>query len=304
MNSPSSGAVTLGLALNILENLNYTQDGFGSVLHVKAILNALALAFADRNAYLGDADWVNIPIAGLLDKQYAKLRSTLINATRAIIDVAPGRPAGAPPPDLTVPEEGNHTSSFSIIDQFGNVLVCTTTIQDEWGNKNVVPGRGFILNNELTDFSSSGNNAIMGGQSLRRTALPPDNSTLGGKRPRSSMTPSIIFKDGEPIIGLGSPGGTAIIGAVYQVILNFLDYRMDPKKAVDSPRGFSSNTPSWRLEEGLMTTDMINKLTEYGVGIVNNTAIGVVAVVTVSNGNYNASHDFRRGNGLELVVNE
>jgi len=289
---------TIGEALNILENLHYTVDGWDSLTRFLYFLNAMSLSFADRNAYTGDADWVNVPIAGLLDKQYALERSRLVNTSVGIYNAPPGKPPGASEPDFSIPEEGMHTTSFSIIDNWGNMLVCTSTIQDECGSGYVVPGRGFILNNELTDFSLSGNNQIVGGIKKRRTALPPLDNTMVGKRPRSSMSPTIIFKDGVPIYGLGSPNGVRIISAVAQVILNIIDWGMDIQTAVDLPRVHTANDNIWMVESGL--TKYISQFSPTYVPYVNVIPIGVVAIVENKDGIYNAASDLRRPGSLAV----
>jgi gamma-glutamyltranspeptidase/glutathione hydrolase len=175
---------------------------------------------------MADADWVDVPLEGLIDKAYAELRSQLVNSSAVhgptisfvadlqVADIAaPGHPQGAQGIfGDTGDRESTHTTHFSIADPYGNVASVTSTINEEFGNGLVVPGLGFLLNNELTDFSSTGRNKPEGGKRPRKTALPPDNLSLGGKRPRSSMTPTIITKDGNPRLLVGSPGGSSIIG--------------------------------------------------------------------------------------------
>jgi len=225
----------------------------------------------------------------------------MVNDSVGLYFVPPGNPPGAPAPDFSYTDEGFHTTSFSIIDNSGNMLVCTSTIQNELGSNYVVPGRGFFLNNELTDFSTAeGINQIMGGRKYRRTALPPLNSTLGGKRPRSSMTPTIVFKDGKPCFGLGSPNGQRIIGAVIQVLLNILDWKMDIQTAVNNPRVFSSNTATWNVEPGF--NKYMSLLSPQYIPVAsNNSNIGVVAVVEDAGGIYHAAADSRRPASLSIA---
>jgi len=274
------------------------KDGFDSLSRIVYYLNSMALSFADRNAYTADADWENIPVDGLLDKEYALERSKLVNISRGIYNAPPGNPPGAPEPDFTPSEEGLDTTSFSILDDFGNMLVCTSTLQSALGSRLVVPGRGFFLNNELTDFANSGINKIVGGRTSRRTALPPLNITMGGKRPRSSMSPTIIFKDGVPLYGLGSPNGINIISAVAQVILNLIDWDMDVQTAVDVPRVHSSNSNTWTIESGWTKyRDQLSQL----IPNVNVGSVGVVAIVENAGDQYFAAADQRKPGGLAVA---
>jgi gamma-glutamyltranspeptidase/glutathione hydrolase len=299
MNMPSTGMTTIAEALNMLENIDYMKDGFDSLSRLVYFLNTMGLSFADRNAYTADSDWENVPVNGLLDKDYALQRSKLVNTSVGIYNAPPGNPPGAPAPDLTPFTEGLDTTSYSIIDTYGNMLVCTSTLQSTLGSHYVVPGRGFMLNNELTDFSSAGINRIVGGRTPRRTALPPLNITMGGKRPRSSMTPTIIFKDGVPRYGLGSPNGPLIISAVAQVTLNLLDWGMDVQTAVDMPRVHSGNTNSWILETGFLK--YTDQLSPQLIPSISTGTVGVVAVVENAGNNIYAAADSRK-QGSKAVV--
>jgi len=294
--------------MNILDSLNYsyTADGNNSLLHIKTVADALSLAFADRNAYLADADWVDdIPIQGLLDKEYARNRSSLINPQRAVTYAPPGKPKGAPAnPNTAEVSEGTHTTSFSVADQFGNIVIMTSTIQDEWGSCYVVPGRGFMLNNELTDFDTTGINRMEAGRRPRRTALFGRNETLGGKRPRSSMSPTIVFKDGTPVLGLGSPGGPRILVAVMQALLNLIDWKMTPQEAVKASRVYAANTDLWRLEDSLLNNDFWKTFNFSSIGVTARTAsLGVVSLIAIDNttGTFIAVNDERKPGGLSLV---
>jgi len=289
----------MGEAFNILENLDYTADGFDSLSRIVYFLNTMSLSFADRGGYTADADWTDVPVTGLIDKEYARERSRLVNTSVGLYNMPPGNPPGAPEPDLTDPEEGHHTTSFSLLDNWGNILVCTSTLQAALGSFYVVPGRGFFLNNELTDFSTSGINMIVGGARQRRTALPPLNTSMGGKRPRSSMTPTIIFKDGVAQYGLGSPNGVSIISAVAQVALNIMDFGMDIQQAVDSPRVHTSNGASWTIENGF--SKYRTQLTPRYIPSVSIGSVGVVAIVKNINGNYSAAADIRKPTSLAVT---
>lgn len=254
-NMPSSGGASLGLMLGILEAKDFASAPNGSPDAVELLANAQNLAFADRNQYMADADFVNVPVAGLLDPDYARRRAGLIAAGRAVpVPVAPGAPDGAGGRENANDQEatkGPSTTHFTIVDRHGNVASVTSTIEQHFGSGLLAPGRGFLLNNELTDFDAvprdaQGHlvaNAPEGGWKPRRTALGTDADTEGGKRPRSSMTPTIVLKDGKPFLALGSPGGSRIIGTVLNALVNVLDHGMDVQQAVNAPRVIARNGP-------------------------------------------------------------
>jgi gamma-glutamyltranspeptidase/glutathione hydrolase len=240
---PSSGGLTLALMLGVLEGERVKKLKPGSAEEIDRLARAGAVAFADRNAYLGDQDWSpDIDMRGLLKPAHVKGRR------EAAHDLRPGEkasPGGKPAASGEGRHEGEHTTHFSIIDADRNVVSCTTTIEHGMGSAVVVPGRGFLLNNELTDFDlerPSGPNALDAARGPRRTA-PGDEKTVGGKRPRSSMTPVIVFKDGKPWLTAGSPGGSRIIGVVAQVLVNVIDHGMDVQQAIDAPRVNAQNGP-------------------------------------------------------------
>jgi gamma-glutamyltranspeptidase / glutathione hydrolase len=267
MPPPSSGGPTLGLILGLLEESRKREDANDKYRYILQGIEFLrdsewrdpdsrrvwklwdfarfsGLAFADRNAYLGDADWSpDVPMRRFLDRTYHAARladgAKLEPGERA----APGRLVGNPPPAAKPQKEGRHTTHFSIVDADRNVVSCTSTIENGMGSGVVVPGRGFLLNNELTDFDLSrtdGPNALDSARRPRRTALT-DNTLPAGKRPRSSMTPVVVFADGKPYLTLGSPGGPFIIGVVAQVLLNLLDEKMDMQQALSAPRLSNQN---------------------------------------------------------------
>jgi len=253
MNMPTSGGTTLMMALNLLEGIDLPRYGWGSLEAIHRIADAQNIAFADRNAYMGDADFVDVPVDGLLDKGYARERRKLMSCFNAIsTPIEPGTPPGiseavAPPSDDD--HEGSSTTHFSIVDKQRNLVSVTSTIELYFGCAVTVPGRGFLLNNELTDFDTygldnAGNifpNGPEGGKKLRHTALGNDAKTQGGKRPRSSMSPMLILKDGQPVMTIGSPGGILIIGITLNAILNVLDFGMDLQEGVNAPRVVACN---------------------------------------------------------------
>jgi gamma-glutamyltranspeptidase/glutathione hydrolase len=226
MGPPSSGGSTVGEALNILEGFDLDPANRTQALHL--FLEASRLAFADRNAYLADPDFVDVPLKGLLSDGFAAERRALINPLHATnASVAPGDPGpfdgGAPvlghPAATTA---GGSTTHLTVSDRWGNVVSYTFTIESMGGNGIVVPGWGFLLNNELTDFNFD--------------SLTHPNRVEGGKRPRSSMSPTLVVDDGEPLLALGSPGGSMIITTVLQLLVDRLDLGASLPDAIAAPR--------------------------------------------------------------------
>jgi gamma-glutamyltranspeptidase/glutathione hydrolase len=253
MPPPSSGGLTMQHLLHLLEPLELRRTGHNTAPTLHLMVEAMRLAYADRAHYLGDDDFVAVPRHGLLHPTYVATRRALLDPARANPDPQPGdpfahEPAGAPPPATAAPaEESGHTSHFVVVDGEGNVVSFTTTIEAAWGSGLVVPGYGFLLNNELTDFSF---------QPAGPNAVEP------GKRPRSSMTPTLVFRDGQPVLALGSPGGSTIITTVLQVLLNVLEHGIDLQAAVDAPRLYSASYPdlTWEAAIPADTLDALRAL--------------------------------------------
>ena len=245
MSPPSSGGLTMIQALKMIERypLGDASAGFGfgkaKTLHVMA--EAMRLAFADRSVWMGDEDFVPVPKRGLLDPEYVQMRGDLISPTSLIPDPAPvgnpwdfqsARRSGGTMLAAREPVSypGGYTTHFSVVDQWGNIVSYTTTIEQGWGTGIMVPGYGFMLNNELTDFNFGSN------PRPAPFGAPGANDVEGGKRPRSSMTPTILFKGREPVAAFGSPGGATIISSVYNVLINLVDHHMTIKQAIEAPR--------------------------------------------------------------------
>jgi gamma-glutamyltranspeptidase/glutathione hydrolase len=231
MGPPSSGALAVGQILGILENFDI---GAGAPLDVDTVhlfTQAGRLAFADRGLYVADTDFVTVPVEGMLDKDYLAERADLIG----FMDMGRASP-GTPPgdfnpgaPDLSAKNSG--TSHVSIVDRWGNALSMTTTIESSFGNGVMV--NGFLLNNELTDFSFAATDS---------NGAQIANRVQGNKRPRSSMSPTIVFdEDGRVEIVTGSPGGSRIIGYTAQSIVNMIDFGMDPQEAINVPHYMNRN---------------------------------------------------------------
>ena len=296
MPPPSSGGLTVIQILKLMERFPMGDDsqgfGFGEKRTMNVMIEAMRLAFADRAVWMGDEDFVQVPKKGLLNPRYIALRSALINPDTRIPEVF----ADDPRPfdrdfsvsDQTIKainlpdDEGLNTTHFTIADQFGNIVTYTSTIESSWGTGLMVPGYGFLLNNELTDFN-------------REPTFNPDpdnynpgaNDLAPGKRPRSSMAPTIIFKGDKPVAAFGSPGGSTIIDSVADVSMNLIDHEMPIQEAIDAPRiAQTSDNGSTRRELGF-DDDVLDELIGLGhtfreplfPGIVGNAIGSVQAVV-------------------------
>ena len=230
MGPPSSGALAVGQILGVLENFVLSGEPL-DVNNVHLFTQAGRLAFADRGLYVGDTDFVTVPVQGMLDEDYLKTRAKLVTAMD-MGRAAPGIPPGdfdPSAPDTRTKDSG--TSHVSIVDRYGNALSMTTTIESSFGNGVMV--HGFLLNNELTDFSFAATDS---------TGLPIANRVQGNKRPRSSMSPTIVFDDkGRVEIVTGSPGGSRIIGYTAQSIVSMLDFGLDPQQAINVPHYMNRN---------------------------------------------------------------
>jgi gamma-glutamyltranspeptidase/glutathione hydrolase len=245
MAPPSSGGATVGEALNILKNLRLAKDDPVQTLHY--YLEASKLAYADRDAYVGDPAHVKVPLGRLLSDWYGTERSCLISPDTALTaPVAPGSPEEpyrgcdrGPGTGRQLPHEGPQTTNLVVSDRWGDVVAYTLTIEEFGGSGLTVPGRGFLLNNELTDFSLA--------------PSPADPNAPGpGKRPRSSMAPTILLRNGRPFLAVGSPGGSTIITTVLEILLNRLDLGMSLPAAIAAPRATQRNTPATLAEQAFI----------------------------------------------------
>jgi gamma-glutamyltranspeptidase/glutathione hydrolase len=220
---PSSGGIVLCEMLNILEGYPLREYGYGSAQAVHFEIEAMRHAYVDRNHLLGDPAFVSNPTAQLLDKKYAE-------ALRAKIDPRHAGNSATLKPGIAE-HEGTHTTHYSIADRFGNAVAVTYTLNDWFGARVTAVGTGVLLNNEMDDFTAKPGVANMYGLVQGDT-----NRIEPGKRPLSSMTPTIVSREGKPWMILGTPGGSRIITAVLQTVLNVIDYDMDLREAVDAPR--------------------------------------------------------------------
>jgi gamma-glutamyltranspeptidase/glutathione hydrolase len=251
MGPPSSGALTVGQTLGILSHFDLPGIGPGTEA-TNLFLEAGKLAFADRGLYMADGDFVDMP-EGLLDPDYLKSRAELIDPGKAMEAASPGEPpwkkAGERAPDGERPSHG--TTHFVIVDRYGDMLTATTTIETNFGSR--VATNGFLLNNELTDFSLE----------PEADGKPVANRVEGGKRPRSSMSPTVVLKDGAPMLLIGSPGGANIIPFVAQALVGILDFGLDPQAAIDAPHVLNRGGPT-QVEEGPEAQATIDAVTALG----------------------------------------
>ena len=290
----SSGGTTVGEALNILETVDLGRMSTPRALHY--YLDASALAFADRAAYVGDPAFVDVPTATLLSQRFADSRACQIPRQRALVTPAAKgdltargcRTAGASP----ATEQGMSTTHLVASDRWGNVVSYTLTIEQTGGSGIVVPGRGFLLNNELTDFTAA------------YDATDP-NRIEGGKRPRSSMSPTIVLdRQGRPVYAVGSPGGSTIITTVLQTLVNRVDLGMTLPEAVAAPRASHRNNKDVTAEPAFLER-YGDALRSRGYAFAPNPAeIGAVAALEFRPGGYvlAAAEPVRRGGGSAGVV--
>ena len=221
---PSSGGVGILQMLGMLENSGYQKSGFGSAAEIEYVAEVMRRYYADRSQYLGDPDFSKLRLTSLLDPGYIKRRRDTIDPNHATPSsrVLPGLPAG---------RDGGETTHYNVVDAQGNAVAVTFTLNEGYGNGITVPGLGFLLNDEMDDFASKpGSPNAFGLIQGEANAIQP------GKRPLSSMTPTILTRDGKFFMAVGAPGGSRIISAVLQTILNVVDFGMNAQDAVDAPR--------------------------------------------------------------------
>ncbi len=271
MGPPSSGALTVGQILGMLVPFDMAAEGPESAKSWRLIGDASRLAFADRGRYMADSDFVPMPTKGLVDPAYLAERSRLLETDMALTKEQVV--AGSPPWDhamLLADDQSIElpsTSHFSIVDADGNVVSMTTTIETGFGS-HIMAG-GFLLNNELTDFSFA----------THKNGVPIANRVEPGKRPRSSMSPTIIMKDGKPYMAIGSPGGSRIIGYVAQAIIAHIDWGMDIQSAINMPH-LVNRFGTYDLEKGTGAEKLAEPLEELGYKVnIRDLTSGIHAIV-------------------------
>ncbi len=270
MGPPSAGGMGLIQLLNILENFRFNKNDWGSSKYIHTLVEAMKYVYADRSAHLGDEDFYSVPKSWLRSKNYAKeIFKNISDVATSSGKIFPGVPK--------LYKESEETTHYSVYDGQGNAVSTTTTINSSYGSKVVVEGTGFLLNNEMDDFSIKpeveNQFGLIGSKA---------NSIEPGKRMLSSMTPAIILKDGFPYLILGSPGGSTILTVVLQVILNCLDFNMDIQEAINQPRFHHQWLPDKiDYEEFGMTEDVKNNLINRGQKIGQIKSLGRVEGILI-----------------------
>lgn len=288
MPPPSSGGVHLIEILNMLEHYPIKEDGVNSAKNIHHMAESMKLAYADRSEYLGDPDFVKIPVTGLTSKAYANelVKTIDDNKARLSSTIKPGKPQ---------PYESDQTTHFSVMDKAGNAVAVTYTLNLNFGSGIVVEGTGILLNNEMDDFSVKPGvpNAfgLVGGAA---------NAIEAKKRPLSSMTPTIVMKNNKPWLVTGSPGGARIITTVLQSVVNTIDHEMNPAEAIITPRVHHQWLPDeLRVEEGI-SPDTIKLLQEKGHKVVTKAPMGRIQIIQADDSGFYGYSDPRNPDGKTL----
>ena len=295
---PSSGGVIICEILNIVEGYPLKEMGFRSAAAVHLQIEAMRHAYLDRNTYLGDPDFVKNPLARLLDKTYAANIRAAINPMKAGVsmELQPG----------TAPHEGSNTTHYSIIDKNGNAVAVTYTLNGWFGARVTAAGPGVLLNNEMDDFTVK-----LGVPNAYGLVQGEANAIAPGKRPLSSMSPTIVNRDGKLVMVVGTPGGSHIITAVVHTIMNVIDYGMNIQEAVDAPRFHQQWLPEYTtLENFAISPDAAKILSGMGHKLLNAQPRNHVAAILVGapsldgkpvgRNRFYGANDSRRGTGLAL----
>ncbi|WP_323030134.1 gamma-glutamyltransferase, partial [Castellaniella sp.] len=288
MPPPSSGGVHLVQILNMMETWPVAEWGAGGARTIHHMAEAMKLAYADRAQYLGDTDFVTVPVAGLISKAYARQLAAGIapEHARAATDIRPGRPQ---------PYESDQTTHFSVADAAGNAVAVTYTLNTNFGSGIVAAGTGILLNNEMDDFSAKPGVAnvygLTGGEA---------NAIQPGKRPLSSMTPTIVLRDGRPWLVTGSPGGARIITTVLETVVDAIDFGMNPAEAAAQPRFHHQWQPDeLRVEKGF-SPDTLALLRGYGHHVAVKPAMGRTQTILIRDGVLYGASDPRNPDGAAL----
>ena len=288
MPPPSSGGVHLIEILNMLEHYPIKEDGVNSAKNIHHMAESMKLAYADRSEYLGDPDFVKIPVTGLTSKAYANeiVKTIDDNKARLSSTIKPGKPQ---------PYESDQTTHFSVMDKAGNAAAVTYTLNLNFGSGIVVEGTGILLNNEMDDFSVKPGvpNAfgLVGGTA---------NAIEAKKRPLSSMTPTIVMKNNKPWLVTGSPGGARIITTVLQSVVNTIDHEMNPAEAIITPRVHHQWLPDeLRVEEGI-SPDTIKLLQDKGHKVVTKAPMGRIQIIQADDSGFYGYSDPRNPDGKTL----
>ncbi|WP_269914090.1 gamma-glutamyltransferase [Acinetobacter sp. HY1485] len=269
MPPPSSGGVHIVQILNMLEHYPISSYGVNSAQSIHYMAEAMKLAYADRSEYLGDPDFTHVPVSGLTSKKYADELVKIISpdTARASSTIKPNNP---------MPYESDQTTHYSTVDQYGNAVAVTYTLNFNFGSGIVATGTGILLNDEMDDFSSKpgvpNGFGLIGGEA---------NAIGAKKRPLSSMSPTLVLKDNKPWLVTGSPGGSRIISAVLQTIVNSIDFKMNPAEAASTPRIHHQWLPDeLRIEKGI-SADTVNILKKQGYDVKQKAVMGRTQTIQV-----------------------
>lgn len=278
MPPPSSGGIHIVQILNILEGYPLKDYGQNSAQTIHLMAEAMQLAYADRAEYLGDSDFIDVPASGLTSQAYADNLRTLINPNQAT-------PAATIKANNPLPYESDQTTHFSIVDKDGNAIANTYTLNFSYGTGLVAEGTGILLNNEMDDFSAKPGTpngyGLLGGDA---------NAVEANKRPLSSMSPTLVFKDSKPYIVTGSPGGSRIITTVTQIISNVIDHDMNIAEATHAPRIHDQWLPDEIRTEKALNIDTVKKLESMGHTVSPKAAMGSTqSIMLTPNGVYGSS---------------
>lgn len=291
MPPPSSGGVHLVQMLNMFEQLPMNGIAQGSAMMMHYQTEIFKRAYADRSKFLGDPDFVSVPVPGLLSKKYAKNLTDKIqpNKVTASIDIAAGKPSAYESPD---------TTHFSIMDAQGNVVSNTYTLNHYYGSGITIPGTGLLMNNTMDDFSAKAGSpnsyGLIGGKA---------NAIAANKRPLSSMTPTIVLKNGQPFLATGTPGGSKIITTVFQQLINVLWFDMNLSMATNSPRIHHQWQPDILSVEQGISADSIELLVKKGYHVELSSSLGSLQSIMLKDGIYYGAADPRRPNAKAVPVN-
>ncbi|MDR3002596.1 MAG: gamma-glutamyltransferase [Acidovorax sp.] len=288
MPPPSSGGAHLVQILNMLERWPLNQWGANSAQSIHYMAEASKLAYADRSEYLGDPGFVKVPLAGLTSKAYA-------NALAASIQPGKARPSKDIKPGKPQPYESNQTTHYSVVDKAGNAVAVTYTLNTNFGTGIVAKGTGILLNNEMDDFAAKAGVAnaygLVGGDA---------NSVAPGKRPLSSMTPTMVLQNGKPVLVTGSPGGARIITTVLQTVVNTIDYQMNPAEAAAAPRIHHQWLPDELRIEKTLSPDTVNLLKQWGHNVAVKPSMGRTQTIQLRDGVLYGASDPRNPDGQTL----
>ncbi len=286
---PSSGGTHVIQILNVMENADVAKMGPGSAAKIHLMAEAMRYAYADRSEYMGDPDFVPVPVEKLISKDYAKQIYGKIQHDKAT-------PSSLVRPGLEIPE-GSNTTHYSVVDKWGNAVSVTYTINSLYGSGAACDGAGFMFNNEMDDFAA-------------KAGVPNQFGLVGSdancvqpeKRPLSSMSPTIVTKDGKLFMVVGSPGGSRIITSVLQTVSNVIDHDMDVAEAVAFPRIHMQWLPDeLRIERNSISPDTAAKLEEMGYKLSVKDFMGDVNAIMVKNGVFYGSHDPRSKNDASAI---